>query len=59
MVEIDMLRQALRQGEKRIEALEKKDREWEEKFTKLWEMVLDTRCQTLKHWVHLTLFGVI
>jgi hypothetical protein len=35
MVEIDMLRQALQQGEKRIEALEKKDREREEKFMKL------------------------
>jgi hypothetical protein len=38
----------LRQGEKRIKALEKKDREREEKFAKLWEMVLDTRCRTLK-----------
>jgi hypothetical protein len=33
---------------KRIEALEKKDQEREKKFTKLWEVVLDTRCRTLK-----------
>jgi hypothetical protein len=32
MVKIDMLQQVLRQGEKRIELLEKKDRE-REKFT--------------------------
>jgi hypothetical protein len=48
MVKIDMLRQALRQGEKRIEELEKKDQEHEKKFAKLWEVVLDTRCRTLK-----------
>jgi hypothetical protein len=47
MVEINMLQQALRQGEKKIAELEKKDQEQEEKFTKLWEVVLDTRCRTL------------
>jgi hypothetical protein len=48
MVEVDLLHQALWKGEEKIHQLEERDCKWEEKFSKLWEVVLDMKCRTMK-----------
>jgi hypothetical protein len=48
MVKIDLLRQALRQGEERIRNLEVRERAQDLVISKLWETMLDVKCRTLK-----------